>query len=81
MATLKEVTFVEDAYGKSHLIEGLPALAKRVQTLMISEPGSIPNAPNAGAGIGAFLHEFSDSITLEQVDYIVSEQLKLFLPE
>ena len=81
MATLQEVTFIEDSYGTSHNISGLPALAKRVQTLLISEPGSIPNCPRAGAGVGLFLHEHADSITLEQIDFLVSGQLKTYLPE
>ena len=81
MSILKEATFLIDAYNSSHEITGLPALAKRVQTLLLTEPNKIPNLPGAGVGIGNYLFDMADDVTLDKINFAVSENLRLFLPE
>ena len=62
-----ETTFIPDAYRTSHNIKGLFALARRLQTLIIMEPGTIPNLIGAGVGIGSYLQELADDISGFQI--------------
>lgn len=75
-----EVTFVPDAYRTSHSIKGLLALARRLQTLIIMEPGTIPNLTNAGIGIGTYLGEIADDITIGTLKDRIGDQVYRYLP-
>jgi hypothetical protein len=75
-----EVTFIPDAYRTSHNITGLFALAKRLQTLIIMEPGTIPNLVEAGVGIGTYLQEPADDITVSNLKDRIARQVEKYLP-
>jgi hypothetical protein len=75
-----EVTFIPDAYRSSHNITGLFALARRLQTLIIMEPGTIPNLIDAGVGIGTYLGELADDITLSNLKDSINFQVTKYLP-
>lgn len=76
----REATFLVSAYRTSHSIEDVTALAKRVQTLLIAEPGSFPSNVAMGVGIGTYLHEFADQITLDEINTKVKTQIDKYLP-
>jgi hypothetical protein len=75
-----EMTFVPDAYKTSHHITGLLALAKRLQTLIIMEPGTIPNLTGAGVGIATYLGELADDTTLTDIRNDIFTQVYKYLP-
>ena len=75
-----ETTFIPDAYRTSHNIKGLFALARRLQTLIIMEPGTIPNLTGAGVGIGSYLQELADDITLSNLKDKITVQMEKYLP-
>jgi hypothetical protein len=75
------MTFIPDQFRSSHSIEGLKAVAKRFQTLVIMEPGTIPNLVGAGCGIGRYLGEFQDQLTLDEVSSNVKNQIAKYLPD
>ena len=75
-----EMTFVPDAFRTSHQITGLFALAKRLQTLIIMEPGTIPNLTEAGVGIGTYLQEMADQTTMNSLKERISAQVEKYLP-
>lgn len=75
-----EATFIPDAFTKSHEISGVLAFAKRLQTLLIMEPGTIPNATEIGVGIGTYISEFADNETLDGVTAKINNQITRFIP-
>ena len=82
MATsLSEQTFVPDEFRSSHVMTGLIAKAKRLQTLLVMEPGTIPNLVEAGIGIGTFIGEFADDMTLDAITERTKAQIDKYLPD
>jgi len=77
---LGEATFIPSAFLSSHVEEGIRGFAKRLQTLMIMEPGTLPNCTEAGVGIGLYLSEFADSETLFEITTNINYQIKTYLP-
>jgi hypothetical protein len=77
---LDEPTFVPDAFRSSHNIKGMLALARRLQTLILMEPGTVPNLVDAGVGIGTYLHEIADENTLESIRSRINRQVETYLP-
>lgn len=74
-----ETTFVPSPYRSSHTESGLTAFAKRFQTLMVMEPGTLPNCVGAGVGIGLYISEFADSTTMDEVTLRIHNQLNSYL--
>jgi hypothetical protein len=80
-ATLKgEATLLPSPFRSSHVETDLKALAKRIQTLLIMEPGTIPNCVGAGIGIGTYLQEFADNSTLIDLTDRINSQISKYLP-
>lgn len=84
MATTEELrgeaTFLPSAFRSSHIETDLRAFAKRFQTLLIMEPGTIPNLVDAGVGIGMYLSEFADSSTVMSLTERINDQVGKYLP-
>lgn len=79
-ALLNELTLVPDAFKSSHSLTGLMGFAKRLQTLIIMEPKTLPNLVDAGVGIGLYLSEIADDQTLELITERIFSQVKTYLP-
>jgi len=77
---LGEATFIPSAFLSSHVEEGIRGFAKRLQTLMIMEPGTLPNCTEAGVGIGLYLAEFADAESLTEITNNVNYQISTYLP-
>lgn len=75
-----EATFIPDAFTKTHEITGILAFAKRLQTLILMEPGTIPNAVDIGVGIGMYIGEFADDETLNEVIVKIKNQAARYIP-
>jgi hypothetical protein len=74
-----ETTFVPSPYRSSHTESGLTAFAKRFQTLMVMEPGTLPNCVDAGVGIGLYVSEFADENTMDEIKLRIGNQLNSYL--
>jgi hypothetical protein len=75
-----EFTLSISDYKEAGRETGAVALAHQLQTLMLMEPGTLPNAPDCGVGIGLFRHEFADESTLSVITARITDQLLRFLP-
>jgi len=73
--SLEESSFVTD-----YVYEGLFGLARRLQTLILMEPNTIPNQDEIGVGIRNYLYSFKDNETLNLLKNIISQQIKLYIP-
>jgi hypothetical protein len=75
-----EATLLPSPYKSSHTEEGLRAFAKRLQTLIIMEPGTLPNCVDAGVGIGLYVAEMADLATLTEITERINSQIQKYLP-
>jgi hypothetical protein len=75
-----EATLLPSPYKSSHTEEGLRAFAKRLQTLIIMEPGTLPNCTQAGVGIGLYVAELADYATLSEITQRINSQVEKYLP-
>jgi hypothetical protein len=75
-----ETSFIESSYKSNFNYEALFATAKRIQTLILMEPGTIPNYTLAGVGIRKYLFNFKDDITLSQINTKIVNQVSKYLP-
>jgi hypothetical protein len=78
---MKEFFFEVDGFRQGASVSGRMALAQRLQTLMIMEPGTIPTAPDCGVGIGLFRFEFADAPTIAKIQTRILDQVERFIPE
>lgn len=76
----EEVTFSSSQFSTSAVYTGMQALAKRIQTLFLMEPGTNPSAVTMGIGIRNYLMEFKDNETLTGLNNIALEQIRRFIP-
>ena len=75
-----EVSFEQSAFMTSHNFSDLVAFAKRLQALIIMEPGTHPNAVGMGVGIRNYLMEFGDPITIGEIRSRIESQIEKYVP-
>jgi len=75
-----ERSFTESSFLTDYVYEDLYALAKRLQTLILMEPDTIPNLSNAGVGIRNYLFNFRDDETLNSIRSSIDNQISKFVP-
>lgn len=75
-----EESYVASAFENSYKYNDLRGLALRFQDLLLMEKGTNPAAIDMGCAIRTYLFEYVDDITLEQMNALVSEQQKKYLP-
>lgn len=75
-----EATFLPNAFRTSESVTGIYALVRRLQNLFIMEPGTNPNCTKMGIGIGLYLEEIADEITIGEITNHVNNQVKQFIP-
>jgi hypothetical protein len=59
---------------------GVRALALRLQTLLLTEPGTYPNNYSLGIGVQKYDFEFLDDATLSDLRSKISEQVSKWVP-
>jgi hypothetical protein len=78
---LQELSLIPTAYKTSTTItDPLLSFARRLQTLLITEPFSNPAALEMGVGIGFYLHEIANNTTKVELTDRISYQINKFLP-
>ena len=75
-----EVSFIESNFKTNYYYDGLFALAKRLQTLILTEPNTIPNVPEMGVGIRLFLFSLNDDDTLNVIKERINYNINTFMP-
>ena len=78
---LTEHNFGYNEFSKANSYSGMVALAKLIQNLLITEPGTLPSCPNYGVGIETYKMEFSNSDTYSRMINVISEQIDTYLAE
>jgi phage baseplate assembly protein W len=80
--SLKKEFFLEiDEFNQTKSTEGLLALAKLIQNLILTEPGTYPNNPDLGIGISNYKFEFLDDSTINLIRSRIDSQISKFIPE
>lgn len=72
----KEYTFGVNNFNKPNVVEGKNAIASRLMTLIMMEPGDDPLHPDMGVGIKTYRY----SITLDQLAERIENQIATYLP-
>jgi hypothetical protein len=70
-----EVTLTLSPLKTTHTYTDLVAYAKRIQNLILMEPGTIPGCSNMGVGIRRFLYDLADAVTLSDIEMTIRRQL------
>lgn len=79
-STKREETFALNVFEETESYDGLIALASRIQTLLLMEPGHNPSAVDMGVGIRNFLMEAFDELTQQELLRNVQNQIAKFIP-
>jgi hypothetical protein len=80
IAARKEFYLNVNDFGEVASYEGILAIAKQLQTLILLLPKSYPSHPDMGVGIENYLMEFGDNTTLSELNTRISEQVSKYLP-
>ena len=75
-----ETSFIENAFKTSYDYEKAFAVAKRLQTLVLMEPGTLPNLVDCGLGIRTYLFNFRDSTTINTINSKIQDQVQKYMP-
>ena len=78
---LTEQNFGYNEFNKANSYTGMVALAKLIQNLLITEPGTLPSCPKYGVGIDTYRMEFSNSDTYSKIISNISEQIDTYLAD
>ena len=76
---LTEHNFGYNEFNKANSYTGMVALAKLIQNLLITEPGTLPSCPNYGVGIDSYRMEFSNADTYNTITSSLSDQIDIYL--
>ena len=77
---LTEHNFGYNEFSKNNSYTGMVALAKLIQNMLITEPGTLPSCPKYGVGIDTYRMEFSNSDTYSTIISNISDQIDTYLP-
>jgi len=69
-----------DDFGNVSSYDGLPALARLIQRLIIMQPMSYPDEPDMGVGIANYEFEFMDKLTLSEIEEKIKTQIDKYIP-
>lgn len=72
----KEYTFGVNSFNRPNSVEGQEAIASRLMTLIMMEPGDDPLHPDMGVGIKTFRY----SISLDDLEKRIENQINTYLP-
>ena len=81
MSLKKEFLLEINEFNESKNYDGLLALAKLIQNLVIAEVGTYPNNPDLGIGIQQYKFEFLDDITINKIQSKIELQLAKYIPD
>lgn len=76
----EEQSFTESNFKTNFKYDSLFALAKRLQTIVLLEPNTIPNLPECGVGIRLFLFNFNDELTLNLIKQKITTNIQQYMP-
>lgn len=79
-STKIETTLTLNAFGTTQNYTELQALAKRIQSLILLEPGTNPANIEMGVGIRNYVTEFMDDTTLTRLSRVTLDQVNRFIP-
>lgn len=68
-----------NSFKEPKKLEDLEALAQTIQNIIIINPGTYPSDPRLGVGIGNYLFEFMDSITINEITSNIEKQIDMFV--
>jgi hypothetical protein len=71
---------VDPSFNTAKSETGAKALALRLQTLIITENGTLPNNYSLGIGINQYDFEMLDSVTLDDMQSKITEQISKWIP-
>lgn len=66
-------------FNQSSKYEDFLALAKRIQNILLTEPGTNPNIPEFGVGLQMYNFEFLDNDTLSVIETNINEQVSKYV--
>lgn len=72
----KEYTFGVNSFNKPNVVEGKDAIASRLMTLIMMEPGDDPLHPDMGVGIKTYRY----SLSIDGLAKRIEEQILTYLP-
>ena len=72
----KEYTFGVNPFNKPNVVEGKNAIASRLMTLIMMEPGDDPLHPDMGVGIKTFRY----SLSIDKLAERIEDQIATYLP-
>lgn len=75
-----ETSFIESNFKTNFFYNELYALARRLQTLVLTEPNTIPNNPEMGVGIRLYLYNFNDENTINIIKERVGFNINKYMP-
>lgn len=75
----KELITEYDKFNKQVYLEGVVALAKNIQNLLIIEPGTYPNRPDLGVGINKYLFESLNPETISKLKREINQQITRYI--
>jgi phage baseplate assembly protein W len=68
-------------FNRTDISQGLYAVARKMQVLMLMEPGTMPMNPDMGIGIKQYVMEFMDDTTEDEIRRAIDLQIQTYLPE
>jgi len=72
----KEYTFSVNSFNKPNVVEDKQAIASRLMTLIMMEPGDDPLHPDMGVGIKTYRY----ALNLDQLGKRIEDQINTYLP-
>lgn len=72
----KEYTFGVNSFNKPNVVDGKNAIAARLMTLIMMEPGDDPLHPDMGVGIKTYRY----SLNIDQLAQRIQNQIITYLP-
>jgi len=79
--TKKEFILEVGSFKRAKEVGGKVSLARKIQTLLLMDPGTMPNMPEMGVGLSDFRFEGLDDTTLNLVRKRVEEQVRRYIPD
>jgi len=75
-----ENTLWVDDFSKAKEVDELTAIAIRLNTLILMDPGTMPNDPKMGVGIRKYKFEYANTETIYKLRNDILEQMEMYLP-
>lgn len=74
-----ELQLAIDLFRKPSQLTDLEALAQTIQNLILVDPGTYPSDPLLGVGITNYLFELMDTVTLNEIQNKIDDQLTKYI--